>query len=105
MVLAAAVVLLGGATHLLGRGTAPPAYDVFRGEPAALRSVRGIAREARAGHGRGVIQLGLLLLVATPVTRVLLSLVGFALQGDRTYVAVTLLVLAVLLASLGGWLP
>jgi uncharacterized membrane protein len=41
-------------------------------------------------------------LVATPVARVLFSLVGFAIQRDRTYVAVTLIVLAVLIYGLSG---
>jgi uncharacterized membrane protein len=61
--------------------------------------------EARAGDGRGVIQLGFPLLVATPVAEVLMSLVGSALQRDRVYIAITLMVPAVLLQSLAGWLP
>jgi len=39
-------------------------------------------------------------LLATPVTRVAASVVGFALEGDRLYTAITLAVLAVLLASI-----
>jgi uncharacterized membrane protein len=49
-----------------------------------------------------VIQLGLLLLIATPVARVAMSLVAFILQRDRVYVVVTLIVLAVLIFSLTG---
>ena len=45
-------------------------------------------------------QAGLLVLVATPVTRVLASVVGFALEGDRAYVAITMIVLGILLLSL-----
>jgi uncharacterized membrane protein len=60
-----------------------------------LRSVRG-------GHGRGLIQLGLLLLIATPVARVAFAVVAFVLEEDRLYVGVTLIVLAVLLLSLLG---
>ena len=41
-----------------------------------------------------------MLLIATPIARVLFSVVAFALQRDRTYVVVTLIVLAVLLYSL-----
>jgi uncharacterized membrane protein len=46
--------------------------------------------------------MGLLLLIATPVARVALLAVAFAVQRDRLYVVVTLIVLAVLLASLVG---
>ena len=45
---------------------------------------------------------GLLLLIATPVARVALSLVAFVLQRDRLYVGITAFVLALLLASLVG---
>ena len=47
-----------------------------------------------------IAQAGLLVLVATPVVRVMASIVGFALEGDRLYSAITLAVLAVLLVSL-----
>ena len=47
-----------------------------------------------------MITLGLLLLIATPVARVAMSAYAFLRQRDRTYVAVTLFVLAVLFYSL-----
>jgi uncharacterized membrane protein len=53
-------------------------------------------------RGRSLIQLGLLLLIATPIARVVFSIVGFAIERDRMYVAFTLIVLAVLLYSLLG---
>jgi uncharacterized membrane protein len=96
------VVLAGGILYLSRHGAAVPHYRVFSGEPSDLRHVCGIMSDAIALQGRGLIQFGLLLLVATPVARVLFSLVGFAIQRDRTYVAVTLIVLAVLIYSLAG---
>jgi len=85
---------------LVRHGTAAPDYRIFRGEPADLRHLGGILRGARALEGRGLIQLGLLLLVATPVARVLFALVGFALERDRIYVAVALIVLGALIYGL-----
>jgi uncharacterized membrane protein len=55
---------------------------------------------ALALRARSIIQLGILLLIATPVLRVIFSLVGFALEGDRKYVVITSIVLAILLYSL-----
>jgi uncharacterized membrane protein len=49
-----------------------------------------------------VIQLGVLLLIATPVFRVVLLLFGFAFERDRLYAAVSLVVLTLLLYSLFG---
>jgi uncharacterized membrane protein len=100
--LAAAVVLFGGSIYLARHGLAAPHYHIFVGEPADLRSVSGIVRDALALRGRGLIQLGLLLLIATPVARVAFSVVAFAMQRDRLYVAVALIVLAVLMYSLMG---
>jgi uncharacterized membrane protein len=99
---AALVVLVGGILYLLRYGTTPPDYRVFRGEPADLRSVSGIIRDVLSFRRRGVIQFGLLLLIATPVVRVAFSVLAFALQRDRTYVIVTLIVFAVLIYSLIG---
>ena len=47
-------------------------------------------------------QAGLLALLATPVLRVVASVAGFALEGDRVYALITLAVLAILLLSLFG---
>ncbi len=99
---AALVVLAGAAIYLARHGAEGPHYGVFHGEPSDLRTVSGIWRLTLAGHGRGLIQLGLLLLIATPIVRVAYSLVVFARQRDRLYVVVTLIVLSVLLYSLLG---
>ena len=49
---------------------------------------------------QAIIALGLLLLIATPVLRVAVSVVTFALERDRKYVVITLIVLAILLFSI-----
>ncbi|MGB8988045.1 MAG: DUF1634 domain-containing protein [Candidatus Sulfotelmatobacter sp.] len=102
VLLSAAVVLLGGGVYLVRHGHSRPDYRVFRGEPADLRSVGGIVRQALALRGEGIIQLGLLLLIATPVARVAFSIFGFAEEHDRMYVVVTVIVLLVLIYSLMG---
>jgi uncharacterized membrane protein len=103
--LAAAVALMGGIFYLIRYHSTLPDYRVFRGEPADLRSVSGILADAIELRSRGLIQLGLLLLVATPVARVVFSVFAFARQHDLTYVVLTLIVLAVLIYSLVGWHP
>jgi uncharacterized membrane protein len=102
---AAGIVILGGIVLLRRHGHELSHYEVFRGEPTDLRTIDGIIRDAAAFRGRGLIQLGLLVLMATPVARVALSLVVFSVQRDRTYVVVTLIVLALLLLSLSGHTP
>ena len=102
VIVAALVVLLGSAVYLSRHGAAAPDYRVFYGEPADLRSIAGIVRDALAMQGRGIIQFGLVLLAATPVVRVGFAVLAFTLQRDGTYVVVTLIVLALLLYSLVG---
>src|SRR5512147_2535787 len=102
-VIASAIfVLAGGIIYLIRYGANLPEYSIFRGEPAEFRSVEGILKAAFALRSRGLIQLGLLLLIATPVARVVFSIFAFALQRDRIYIVVTLIVLAVLIYSLAG---
>ena len=100
--LAAAVVLFGGCVYLGRHGHAAPRYHVFVSEPTDLRTISGIIKDVMAFRGRGLIQLGLLLLIATPVARVAFSVVAFAIERDRVYVVVTLIVLAILTFSLAG---
>jgi uncharacterized membrane protein len=102
VVLAAAVALVGGTSFLVMHGGMVADYRVFRGQPDALTSVSGVARNAYRLRPDAIIQLGLLLLVATPIARVALSLFAFAKQHDRTYVIVTATVLGLLLYSLTG---
>jgi len=100
--LAAAVVLVGVLSLLRARGGVATDYRVFRGEPSELRGVAGIWRAARHLRPRGLIQLGLLILIATPIARVVFAALAFARQRDWLYTAVASIVLAALLFGLLG---
>ena len=100
--LSALVVFVGATVYVAKHGGELADYRVFRGEPNQLRTIPGVLREAFAFQGRGIIQLGLLLLIATPVARVVLSIIGFAAERDRMYVGFATIVLVILLYSLFG---
>ncbi len=100
IILSGSVVLLGGLVYLSRHGLETVDYRVFQGEPECLCHVGGIVKNALAMPGRGLIQLGLLFLIATPLARVALSLFVFVYQRDKLYAAVTLFVLGVLVYSL-----
>jgi len=102
VLLSAAVVLSGACVYLSRHAHEPADYRIFRGEPSEFRTIPGVIHSVLNGRGRGLIQLGLLLLIATPIARVAFSIVGFAIERDRMYVAFTLIVLAILLYSLLG---
>lgn len=99
-IISAVVIAAGGAGYLAVNGSDLPHYETFHGEPSQLRSVWGIVSHATQFHWRGIIQFGLLLLVATPIARVIGALLAFALKRDVKYVVISSLVLAALLYSL-----
>ncbi|MBX6420799.1 MAG: DUF1634 domain-containing protein [Nevskia sp.] len=99
---AATLVLIGAALLLWQHGGERVSFAHFSGEPRALRHPLAIAADAASGSGRGLIQLGVLLLIATPVARVAFAAVAFWRVRDRLYLGVTLWVLAVLAFSLLG---
>ncbi|HMD16302.1 MAG TPA: DUF1634 domain-containing protein, partial [Terriglobales bacterium] len=90
VLISAAVVLSGACVYLSRHAHEPADYRVFRGEPSEYRTIRGVIQSVMNGRGRGLIQLGLLLLIATPIARVAFSVAGFAIERDRLYVAFTL---------------
>jgi len=102
VLLAASVVLCGAVVYLVRHGHEAANFSEFRGEAAALRSLPAVVAGALHFHGKSIIQFGLLILIATPVARVVFSAIGFAIERDYLYVALTLNVLAVLLYSLIG---
>ncbi len=99
LVSATALVAVGGAIYLARHGAEQPRYRIFRGEPADLRSIAGILGASLRWRGGGLIQLGLVLLMATPVARVAYSVGAFARQRDWFYVMVTVVVLGILAYS------
>ncbi len=105
--LSALVVSAGGILYLTQHAGKPAGHHEFRREPERLRNPVEVVQEAMELHPRAVIQLGVLLLILTPVVRVAFTVLVFLAQRDVKFVAVTVFVLAVLLLSLLGarWLP
>lgn len=94
------VILLGGVLYLAQHSHDRPDYHTFRGAPTGLDTLSGILSGAVHGQSLAIIQLGLLMLIATPIARVLFSVIAFLAERDYLYVVVSAIVLAVLLYSL-----
>lgn len=95
--LAAFVLLVTGAMYLARHGQDTPSYQAFHGEPSELKSIDGILHEARSGNREALIMVGLLLLIATPIARVIGCVLAFIAERDLTYIVVSLVVLGGLL--------
>jgi uncharacterized membrane protein len=103
VILSAVIVLTGGLMYLAQHSREKmQGLRTWHGEPSQMRSLDGIVKAAIHGDSASIIQLGLILLVATPIARVIVSVWIFALKRDYLYVAFTLIVLGVLIYSLAG---
>lgn len=100
VILAALVVFAGGVLYLAHSHGPRKDYTHFQSESEALRSPVGIVAQAWKLDAGGLIQLGLLILIATPVARVAMCIAGFHFEKDHMYVAISTIVFAVLLYSL-----
>jgi uncharacterized membrane protein len=102
VLIASSVVFLGGLLYLIHHGSEPAQYHTFRGTSPEFCSPIGVVQAILSGSRRGIIQLGLLILIAVPILRVIISFLTFLLQRQFIYVIITSLVLASLTYSLVG---
>lgn len=100
VLLAAATVLAGGILYLAQHHADRVEYHTFLPGPQSTRTLPDMVRSAAHGQSAAIIQIGLLLLILTPVARVAMALVGFSIERDRLYATVSLIVLAILVFSL-----
>ena len=100
VLLASVTVLIGGVLFLIARANQPANYRTFSAESANLRHPSHLLPLLAAGDPTAIIQLGILLLIATPIARVLFGVIGFAIERDRLYTAVSVAVLTILIISL-----
>jgi len=97
VLLASFVMLAGGVFYLMAHRSEQPDYRVFTREPQSLGHFNSVLHGVATGAPAATIQFAVLLLIATPVARVVFALIAFAIERDRLYVVVSTVVLAVLL--------
>ncbi len=101
VVIASSILVLGGILYLIVHGQETvPNYSDFAGEENANTTITGIITGALSRNVPQVIQLGVLLLICTPIVRVIGSLFGFVIEKDKLYIIITLIVLAVIIGSI-----
>lgn len=97
--IAAAIVFIGGVIYLAQNGGSLRDFQHFHAATPAITTTAGIVASAMHLEPRGIMGLGILLLIATPVCRVIFGVVGFALLRDKLYTVISLIVLGVLVFS------
>jgi uncharacterized membrane protein len=96
VLIAASVIAVGGIWYLLVHGAATADYRHFHEQVHGLRSLLSVTPPQLT------ILIGLLILIATPVARVIFSLAAFALERDHVFVWITAAVLLILAYSIGA---
>lgn len=99
-VISISIVFIGGIVYLYRHGQTVAGYQVFTGVPDFLQHPGSLITSAFNLRGQAIIQLGIILLIATPILRVICSAVGFAIEKDYLYVGISILVLLIIFASL-----
>jgi uncharacterized membrane protein len=100
VLLSAAIVAAGGLLYLLRNHAARLSFRSFVAGGPETRTVSGIVHSAAHLSSQGLMQLGLVLLILTPIARVAMAVAGFALERDRLYTVVSFIVLLILAFSL-----
>ncbi|ADQ78200.1 protein of unknown function DUF1634 [Paludibacter propionicigenes WB4] len=103
---ASAITVFGGILYLIQHHGSTANYgvvasnEIFRGAPAYLRELSSILPQIIRFDGAAIVQFGLIVLIATPVLRVVFSLISFAIEKDKLYVGITTLVLIIIMINM-----
>lgn len=100
VIISISIVFIGGVIYLYRHGHEVADHHTFTGVPEFIRTASGVIHGVFTLRGQAIIQTGIVLLIATPVLRIIFSTIGFALEKDKLYVFISLLVLAIIFASM-----
>ncbi|MDR6565526.1 MULTISPECIES: DUF1634 domain-containing protein [Chitinophaga] len=102
VIVSSIIVFVGGVIYLVRHGHEQPSYGDFTGVREGLTNLPGIWQGVMENKGMNIIQLGIVLLIATPIIRIAFSVIAFLIEKDYLYVGITLLVLGIILFSMLG---
>lgn len=107
VMLSCGITLFGGIIYLYQNHGIPmdhykpiPDDQPFPGVEYYLRELTTIIPRVLAFDGAAIIQLGVCVLIATPILRVAFSVIGFLIEKDYLYVVITLIVLCIIVANM-----
>jgi uncharacterized membrane protein len=99
VIAAGSVVLIGAVLFLIRHGFEIPSYRIFKPDVFNLSDFKDMFRGIAHFRSASIMELGILMLIATPMLRVLFSVVAFAAEKDYLYTLFALIVLFVLVYS------
>ena len=100
VVISMTIVFIGGVFYLYRHGHSIPQYHTFKSVPFFVQNASGLINGVFTLKGQAIIQLGILLLIITPILRVAFSIIGFIIEKDYLYTFITIVVLLIIMASM-----
>lgn len=98
VVIAMTIVVGGLILFLFEHGRETAHYETFTDE--GVFRLQKFLDELGSGRSSAIIELGVMVLIATPIARVLFTMIGFWLEKDRLYTFIALLVLCIIVISM-----
>ena len=95
-----AIVIIGGFFFISRHGHSVADFRGFKGVPDFISSPKKVFESALQLKGQAIIQLGIALLIATPILRVVFAAIGFILEKDHLYTLISIIVLLVIIISM-----
>src|SRR4051812_40156145 len=93
-------VISGGIIFLANNAQLTASYAHLEGATFQLRNLAGIIAGVKNLQGDAIIQLGVVILIATPIARIVFSVFAFAIEKDYLYVVITVIVLFIIIFSI-----
>lgn len=98
VLIAMTIVLIGLVLYLFQYGRSAAGYGTF--DPKAVFRLHDFYSALKAGDSKAIMELGVIALIATPIARVLFTMIGFWLEKDKMYTFIAFLVLCIIACSL-----
>jgi len=104
VIISMSIVLIGGALFLIHNKGGTTDYKVFKPELAKFSSIAEIFKGVLTLHGDAIVQFGILMLIFTPIARIVFAIFSFLIERDYLYVLIGFIILAIITISLNGGL-
>ncbi|WP_412466145.1 DUF1634 domain-containing protein [Pedobacter sp. KLB.chiD] len=102
VIISMAIVLIGGVIFLVHNKGAVTDYSVFKPEVSKFSSIVAIFKGVTGFQGDAIVQFGILMLIFTPIARIVFAIFSFLIERDYLYVLIGFIILAIITISLNG---
>ena len=100
VILSSIITITGGIIYISQHPDQQLNFKTFVGAPNYLRELTTLLPAVIKFEGMAIIQLGVAVLIATPILRIAFSIVAFAIEKDRMYIVITCIVLAIIVSNM-----